>query len=653
MVRHLKFTILLFVLATSFSVAADQPGPVVLYDVDVDSILAAAPDLDLVREAHIVILLNKEDIDVRPDLTSRQTIHQIVLITSAEGIRMAGTTIIGYRRGVDSVAVHRACSRTADGSVHEVSRGRILYDLVPEEYIGSGMYTDSREVHINFESVDVGTIVESIVTIDYGPTAIPGYCYSYHFGLPVPVMQSAVSIRCDDSIDVKYRMFRMISMPRTSKRDGRTVRIWSWAFTPAVMYEPFCPPAADLTWRIDFSTFESWETYGNAVYSNLWKEDLELPLTASEKAFLERVVAGATSNREKMKALYYAVQDEVRYLGLEFGHNNWKPYPSDGVLKQKYGDCKDNSNLLVKLLREAGIPASPVVLATSDLTLELPDDFPSANLLDHVVVYVPDCEGESYWLDPSLEMAPLGWMPPTIEGQVGILLEDGASRAIQIPQRGPENNPSSYERVVTMDENGGALVEEASSFGGSWSVFGMKPTLAYATPIEREQLIQSFVMPDDVAARDLKFEVFGLDDHDSALVIKNTYASDAYAQPAGDLLVLRSSSQPVSEWFDHSGGLENRHSDLMIMGPSRTVFKSTCRPPEGFGVQYLPPDLKLDNEFFAYEKTTKELEGGDILLILVLDVKTRRIRVTKYEKYHELISQINKNARERPILQRR
>lgn len=62
-----------------------------------------------------------------------------------------------------------------------------------------------------------------------------------------------------------------------------------------------------------------------------------------------------------LRALRF-VQDEIRYLGIEFGINSHKPYSPHIVLKRRFGDCKDKSLLLTLVLHELGIKAWPVLV---------------------------------------------------------------------------------------------------------------------------------------------------------------------------------------------------------------------------------------------------------------------------------------------------
>ena len=67
------------------------------------------------------------------------------------------------------------------------------------------------------------------------------------------------------------------------------------------------------------------------------------------------IVQGKTTDIEKIKAIYFWVQQNVRYLAFENGIAGFKPEKAQEVLRKKYGDCKGMANLTKCLLSQFGI----------------------------------------------------------------------------------------------------------------------------------------------------------------------------------------------------------------------------------------------------------------------------------------------------------
>lgn len=102
----------------------------------------------------------------------------------------------------------------------------------------------------------------------------------------------------------------------------------------------------------------------------------------------------------RVTAATRAVQDEVRYFGVEMGENTHRPNPPALTWDRRYGDCKDKSYLLVTLLGRLGIEAEPA-LASIGRGRAVADFVPSASDFDHVIVRAR-VGGQVRWIDPTL-----------------------------------------------------------------------------------------------------------------------------------------------------------------------------------------------------------------------------------------------------------
>lgn len=91
------------------------------------------------------------------------------------------------------------------------------------------------------------------------------------------------------------------------------------------------------------------------------------------------------------------VQEEVSYLlnGLDGG--NYLPQSAEFTWEKRYGDCKAKSVLLLALLRQMGMDAEPVLVASQGGDA-LPELLPVPGDFDHVIVHVR-IDGVDYWLD--------------------------------------------------------------------------------------------------------------------------------------------------------------------------------------------------------------------------------------------------------------
>jgi hypothetical protein len=106
------------------------------------------------------------------------------------------------------------------------------------------------------------------------------------------------------------------------------------------------------------------------------------------------------SQADKLTAALRAVQDEVRYFGVEMGDNSHRPVAPDQTWIRRRGDCKDKAYLLSTILERLGIPSVPALTSTDEGKAVL-DMIPSAYDFDHVIVRSL-VAGKPVWVDPTI-----------------------------------------------------------------------------------------------------------------------------------------------------------------------------------------------------------------------------------------------------------
>ena len=93
------------------------------------------------------------------------------------------------------------------------------------------------------------------------------------------------------------------------------------------------------------------------------------------------------------------VQEEVRYFGVELGKNSHWPSRPEQTLARRFGDCKDKALLLIALMKELGVVATPALVNTSR-GLESANYPYRMHAFNHVIVHV-ELDGRSHFIDPT------------------------------------------------------------------------------------------------------------------------------------------------------------------------------------------------------------------------------------------------------------
>jgi hypothetical protein len=154
-------------------------------------------------------------------------------------------------------------------------------------------------------------------------------------------------------------------------------------------------------------------------------------------AQVAQITKGKNTQIDKAKAIYYWVQDNIRYIAFEDGYSGYIPAPVQDVLSKKYGDCKGMANLLTEMLLIAGIDAHFTWIGTRHIPY--PQSMPALCVNNHAIctAYI---DGKPYYLDGTESFGPFGENAFRIQGKE-VMIANGEKFSIQtVPQSSVNDN---------------------------------------------------------------------------------------------------------------------------------------------------------------------------------------------------------------------
>ncbi len=212
------------------------------------------------------------------------------------------------------------------------------------------------------------------------------------YDAPVRLVRHVIHVPSRTTLNVTPRNTSAAPLVETS--GGWRSYTWTASDVPASVADEDEPGWFDPDPRIEVSTFGSWAEVADWA-RGLFEDQLRPSPGVRQLADRCRAVPGG-ARAAALEATRF-VQDEVRYLGIEMGPSSHQPHPPDQVLRQRFGDCKDKSLLLVALLRELGIEAVPALVDT-ERRHGLDTAQPSPFAFDHAIVQAV-VDGRTIWID--------------------------------------------------------------------------------------------------------------------------------------------------------------------------------------------------------------------------------------------------------------
>lgn len=390
----------------------------------------------------------------RVDLTGKQPAwHRQVgfEVVAERGLVSAGQFSISYQPAYHSVVVHAIDVWRGGQRLDRRQQSRIEV-LRREAGLEAGLLDGGRELSVTIPDIRVGDRIEYRYTIyGYNPVFGRGYhdYWSTRFSAPLGVR----------TVHIEYPKDMSLALPeapegytvRSGLRDG--ARWWELRGVglAALDDEKDTPASFTGSHEIEMSTAHGWgdvAQWAIPLYPGRF-QDRAVAAEWIERLKLDR--ADPAGSLERATAF---VQGEVRYTGLDMGLQSHAPNRPELVLERRFGDCKDKTQLLVALLHEAGVSASPVLVNTR-LNAAIADRLPSPLAFDHVVVRAELPEG-AVWIDPTRdrERGMLAARAPLRFG-LGLRIAPGSNALIEVPAPFPAKPLVDVDQRLDFSEKDG------------------------------------------------------------------------------------------------------------------------------------------------------------------------------------------------------
>lgn len=240
------------------------------------------------------------------------------------------------------------------------------------------------------DTIDFAYSVRTQFDVFNNPLEALGYSYS-----PLPVDLGVATISWPASMRVETRAGRHAPVPPITQQGNFKVLVNRLTDVKGETYPDTIATRSlpDYGWQI--SSIPHWGTIADSIRP-AFDQASALPDASDLVAHIARIRSEHSTPEARALAALRLVQDEVRYMALTLGEGGWLPVSASEVWARRQGDCKGKTVLLVALLRELGIDAVPVLVSTSNLSLDR--YLPMVSAFDHVIVKAR-INGETYLMD--------------------------------------------------------------------------------------------------------------------------------------------------------------------------------------------------------------------------------------------------------------
>ena len=623
-------------------------APVDLIDIDIQGIIAAAPDRADYPDADAIILLNQFSHEVTPAGKSRYTTHQVVKILTERGAQNYDDIAIPHTPTAQYITINVARTITPDGAVVEPPE-EAFNDVTPPGLLSYNLYSDSMWRVISMPALKPGVCIEYQVTLeDAGAESVGSTSWfwgGFSFQSTDPTLQSAYALRVPKGTNFKWKAIHCRLDPQILQEEETSTYLWTHGETPALKREYNMPATNDIVPRLSYSSVESWD----AVYS--WYRDIAKDRYTVDQAIektVEDITADLLTTDDKIRTIYHFVASQIRYVGIELGQGAFQPTPADQVLSVRYGDCKDKTTLMITMLDVVGIEAFPAMLSPAPyqrVDLELP----SLGQFSHLIAAIPRADGDYIWLDPTADTCSYGDLPARNRGRKGFVIRNDQGEFVDIPVSTPESNRLIVDTQIALTGDGTVQgIMQIDTLGQ----YNIEARLEYkqVSPSAWKDTLAVGLSKQFPGVRVDSVQISDLADLNVPVRLNVAFTAENYAELVGNGLVFPMPSDEFSDYAEIFAAVERQHPlDLSYPMQMQKTIRITL--PEGWKATF-PKDLRLENRFAGVERQYK-LEGDQIQYEISFTIKEAIIPPEDYLAAKHFFDMLVREDRTQLFLEKR
>jgi len=470
-----RFFYILLLVASSLAVMPAQGGTNDYLGsrwapVDASKVMAQANDITTAAypDSDFAIVDEHSVRAFRADGTAEAQDESFVKVLTEKGRRANRTMALSYMLPYTTPEVTRLEIIKPGGEVVPVDVAANSKDMIDDSQMSENIYDPNDHVlQVNIPKVEIGDVVHSITRTTTERPYIPGQyaeentleangliCHmTYQVFAPADRPLQQVALRDEIPGTVSYSA--------STNTDGSVTHLWTVANVPRMFDEPAMPPYEMTLQRLYVSTMPDWQAVSK------WYWELSKPhLDATSPAMLDTVsnlTAGAQTDMDKIKALFYHVSKKIRYMGLtpEKDRPGFEPHDVCLTFSKNYGVCRDKAALLVEMLRVAGLQAYPVLISVGtkrDPAVPDPD-------FNHAIVGVELEKGSYLLMDPTDENT-RDLLPSYDCNQSYLICRPGGETLLTSSVKPPEQNLMLVRTTGTLSTAGVLTARSELSFTG-------------------------------------------------------------------------------------------------------------------------------------------------------------------------------------------
>ena len=487
----------------------------------------------------------------------------------------------------------------------------------------------------------------------------PRFLMPFYFGEYYPISKNKVTIIADKGINLEFRKFN-ISDDRIkfTKEQKRRKVIYTWELNNQKEYEyeantpsfkTFLPHIVPIITSYKIKKEEKnllgkvSDLYG-WYYSLVEDVNIEAPDTELVN-LVHKITADKTTELEKVKAIYYWTQKNIKYIAFEYALGGFIPRESNEVFRKKYGDCKDNSSILYRMLEIAGVKGNLTWIGTRKIPYTY-KEVPTPVVDNHMILSYEN-NGRTYYLDATGRYIKFGIPTSFIQGKEALVSYGKDFKIKKVPVIDAKIN--------TIIDTTSIKIENGSVIGKAKTIVAGYPKIDFFNDLENEntqtklkQFYNRMFEKGNNKFLVSSFKETNKYDYDKDFIVAYDFEIKNYAKKLGDEIYINLNLNKDLSYYKTD---KKRENAIEFEYKRYFEYITKLEVPKGYKVDYLPEAVKVSNDLLTCEITYQQ-KGNEVIYNQKISLNFLVLSIEQQKEVNKQIKKIERNYKEIVVLKK-
>ncbi|MCX6252464.1 MAG: DUF3857 domain-containing protein [Bacteroidetes bacterium] len=592
---------------------------------DDDKLIQAALESKVESDRNFNYLFNEHDYVLYTEGASTEYSRMAVKMLNETGVKKWKESQISYNEQWQKLTIEKAEVRKKSGSkvVAEQNQNQLVFTSLEP---GDVIYIIYR-----FENYTGGKLAKEL-------------WFDHVFNDFVPVGEDKLRLFIPAGVEFFTKSDNIDIQPKKTQIDDFTCYEWTSPNPIECKSESYMPSIDECGMAVHLSTVKSWKTISE------WYRDIALPQAKEDynlnqvfdKIFHDTVY---TSDREKAKAIYNFICDNIRSSFISFRQSNYIPQTPMVTISTQLGDCKDLSTLFHTLAKKAGLKTHLVLVSTRD-NGEENMKVPSTNF-NHCIVRIDLKDGPIYQ-EFTDAMLGFGIMPNDIINAQALVIPNSTddttgTMLIHIPDN--SSVPNIIRRTTALKVKDTRLVITSEVEGNGIASGDYRSYFSGLTKDELRETVKNVLTK--LTGSNMILDTFSIENvkkRDLPVKMKADFALEGEIKSIGGMKVVKipffekiftldpfpdeKRVHPIQYWSYESN--DEYNSDITLELPADSKFVE------------VPESVTFTNRFISYSLTVEKLSDNRVKISRNAKINRKSIPASQYEEFRDTVKKVVK-----------